>query len=139
VGFRADLEVTELLFTSLLLQATTAMLATAHGPEGLRAFRHAFLLGYASSIGRRLYSAQERTVAAETQASGRSAELVLASREAVVGRMVDELFPRLGRLRSTASDRRGVVAGNRAGDAADLSTGRNQVGERRGALAPGAS
>ena len=134
VGFRSDLDVTELLFTSLLLQATVAMLGAPTPPWGVRAFRHAFLLGYAASIGRRLQAAQRRTVDAATATTTPSAALVLAGREAAVERAVEEMFPLLRPLRATVSDGSGMVAGQAAGAAADISAGRHRVGQSRRSL-----
>ncbi len=66
VGGRTDLDTVELLFTSLLLQAAHA-LASADGPHpgrsASRAFRRAFLLGYAHRIGERLQVARQRATA----------------------------------------------------------------------------
>lgn len=57
----SDLDAVELLFTSLLVQATTAMLAAgsrqdAHGRSRTRSFRQSFLAAYAQRIGERLAS-----------------------------------------------------------------------------------
>ena len=130
VGFASDLAVVELLFTSLLLQATTAMLTASAGHPRVRAFRHAFLLGYAESIGRRIRAAQQRTEEA-ARSGGTSTALVLADRKQAVDRAVEELFPRLGTLRMSMSDRSGLLAGQVAGHGADLSASRRHVGATR--------
>ena len=133
VGFPADLAVVELLFTSLLLQATTAMLAATAGHHRIRAFRHAFLLGYAATIGRRLDDANARSVEA-TATKQTSASLVLASREAEVDNAFAEMFPRLGSLRTTMSNGEGMAAGVHAGARASLDTGRRRVSDARRSL-----
>src|SRR4051794_39218485 len=58
-GMAEDVEATELLYTSLLLQATTAMLRADSGQAGrasssVAAFRRAFLIGFAKRVGARL-------------------------------------------------------------------------------------
>jgi hypothetical protein len=59
VGFPADLDAVELLFTSLLVQANGAMVRQgakrdAHGRSRTRAFRQSFLIAYTVHIGERL-------------------------------------------------------------------------------------
>ena len=79
IGFPADLDAVELLFTSLLVQANSAMLRAgakrdAYGRSRTRAFRQSFLVSYAIRIGERL---SEATGHAEQQAAaeqGRGAE-----------------------------------------------------------------
>src|SRR6266571_5058578 len=56
IGFPSDLDAVELLFTSLLVQANTAMLREgakrdAYGRSRTRAFRQSFLVAYALRIG----------------------------------------------------------------------------------------
>ncbi|MDY7085983.1 MAG: DUF2786 domain-containing protein, partial [Actinomycetota bacterium] len=62
IGFAADLDATELLFTSLLVQATRAMTGSGSKTDGTgrnttRSFRQSFLTSYASRIGERLSTA----------------------------------------------------------------------------------
>src|SRR5258708_26039932 len=69
VGFPSDLDAVELLFTSLLVQANTAMLREgakkdAYGRSRTRAFRQSFLVAYAYRIGVRL---SEATVGADSR------------------------------------------------------------------------
>jgi hypothetical protein len=78
IGFPADLDAVELLFTSLLVQADTAMLRTGGKRDGsgrsrTRAFRQSFLLAYAIRIGERLAEAAdhaEQAAVAEQRAAG---------------------------------------------------------------------
>jgi hypothetical protein len=128
IGFPADLDAVELLFTSLLVQANTAMLLAGakrdqYGRSRTRAFRQSFLMSYAFRIGERLTGAAgdaERQVAAETP--GRNLLPVLAARHQAVDDAVDELFGgglsyhRSGRV----SDSEGWYSGRAAADTAAL-------------------
>jgi hypothetical protein len=128
IGFPADLDAVELLFTSLLVQATTAMLRGGakrdqYGRSRTRAFRQSFLMSYAVRIGERLAGAAgsaERQVAAE--APGRNLLPVLAARHQAVDDAVDEMFGdgvsyhRSGRV----SDSEGWYSGRAAADTAAL-------------------
>ena len=89
VGFAPDLDATELLFTSLLVQATRAMTGAgsrtdAYGRSTTRSFRQSFLTAHASRIGERL-SAASAEVGREAATSGRAAadRAVLHGREAL--------------------------------------------------------
>jgi len=147
VGFEADLDAVELLFTSLLVQASTAMLRAgsrqdAYGRSRTRAFRQSFLVSYAIRIGERLSQAAEhatREAAAEQEAaagqpagavagagSARSAGTALvpflAARRQAVDDAVDEMFGgTLRRGRSVrATDAEGWASGRAAADLATL-------------------
>jgi len=127
VGFPAELQAVELLFTSLLIQATSAMLAAgsrrdAYGQSRTRAFRQSFLVSYSQRIGERL---TEATDAAEQEAAAESpgANLlpVLAARHRAVDEAFEALFP--GSARSSglsATDSEGWYAGRAAADMAAL-------------------
>jgi hypothetical protein len=147
VGFDADLDAVELLFTSLLVQASAAMLHAgsrqdAYGRSKTRAFRQSFLVSYAIRIGERLSQAAEHATqeaAAEQEAaSGRAAGAVaggdsaqsaggalvpfLAARRQAVDDAVDEMFgDTLRRGRSVrATDAEGWASGRAAADLATL-------------------
>jgi Protein of unknown function (DUF2786) len=141
IGFPADLDAVELLFTSLLVQANTAMLRTGGKRDGsgrsrTRAFRQSFLLAYAVRIGERLSEAAdhaEREAVAEQRAVGadaagggarKGADLVpfLAARHRAVDDAVDEMFgATLTRSRSVrATDADGWNSGRAAADLASL-------------------
>ncbi|HTI25423.1 MAG TPA: hypothetical protein VL652_30825 [Kutzneria sp.] len=65
MGDEMDLEITELLVTSLLPQATRALVAAGRsGQSRSRSYRHSFLVAYAGRIGERLAEAAESVVAA---------------------------------------------------------------------------
>jgi hypothetical protein len=130
VGFPVDLEVVEVLFTSLLLQASTAMLhASADSPRP-KAFRRAFLLGYADVIGGRLATVREQADSSADR--GRpGAAVVLADRADRVDALMEQEFPRLRSLRMTTSSGGGLSAGRAAGARADLSSMSGRVGGER--------
>ena len=133
VGFEADVAMTELLFTSLLLQASAAMIAASAGHPRVKAFRRSFLMGYADMIGRRLSEVRR---ASEEQASTETpgTSLVLVDRAAKVEKAFADEFPHLRSLRTTVSSAGGLTAGQAAGAAADLSAAQRRVGGRRGEL-----
>lgn len=132
VGFPLDLEMTELLYTSLLLQATSAVLAaTRGGGSDVRSYRRAFLLGFASRVGVRLRELAAAAAAESTPTNGRPAALVLASREDAVAAALREQFPHLRPLRQEVSNRRGLLAGTTAGSQADLGSAQSRLGARR--------
>lgn len=119
VGFEADLEAVELLHTSLLVQATTAMTRAeaaqrAGGRKRTKTFRQSFLAAYAHRIGSRL------AAAAETQVSDDLLP-VLASREVAVTAATDRMFPATTttRLRGV-SDEAGWTEGAEAADRAQV-------------------
>jgi hypothetical protein len=144
VGFEADLDAVELLFTSLLVQASAAMLHAgsrqdAYGRSRTKAFRQSFLVSYAVRIGERLSQAAEHATqeaAAEQEAaagqpagaiagaSSAGAALVpfLAARRQAVDDAVDEMFGgtlRRGRSLRVA-DEEGWASGRAAADLASL-------------------
>jgi hypothetical protein len=147
IGFPADLDAVELLFTSLLVQANTAMLRAggkqdAYGRSRTRAFRTSFLVSYAIRIGERLSEAaghaEEEAVAeqrAAAAAGGRTGgtDLVpfLAARHQAVDDAVDEMFgDGLTRSRAVrATDAEGWTSGRAAADLASLHN-HAQVGGR---------
>jgi hypothetical protein len=145
IGFPADLDAVELLFTSLLVQANTAMIRAggrkdAVGRSRTRSFRQSFLISYAIRIGERLASAAghaEQEAAAEQQAArrtpagdgsgpggGAGTDLVpfLAARHEAVNEAVDDLFgSRLTTSRAVrATDAEGWASGRAAADLASL-------------------
>ncbi|MEZ5246299.1 MAG: DUF2786 domain-containing protein [Acidimicrobiales bacterium] len=133
IGYTIDLEATELLFTSLLVQASRAMLrhgstTDGYGKSTTRAFRRSFLIGFAGRIDERLSAENARATerAAATTAADGPLLPVLASRAAAVDRMVDEVFPSLSRLRPSHAtfDGSGYGAGVAAANRADLAARR---------------
>ena len=132
-GFDGDLEATEVLYTSLLLQATTAMKQSSGRRESsarTAAFRRAFLYAFAARIGQRLRRAADAAVAAATEAHGDSLLPVLASREEAVEAAVAAAAPRTSTARFSFSDHDGYRAGVAAADRATLATQRSVDGRR---------
>jgi hypothetical protein len=122
-GYPDDLAAVELLYTSLLLQATAALSAAGRDGDARsrsRAFRHAFLVAFANRIGRRLAEVTAATVQDADREHEGSLLPVLARREAAIDAAVAEAFPRLGRSRTSASDASGWAAGVTAADRAAL-------------------
>jgi hypothetical protein len=117
VGFDSDLRLVDLLFTSLLLQAATSM---RRQPSSSKAFRRAFLIGFAAEVGDRLHQARATAVA---ESGGASTALALRNREHEVATALQEYFPRLSTSRISISDRGGLMAGRRSGATANLATG----------------
>ncbi len=121
VGRELDRQHTELTFTSLLLQATGAMVrhgsvTDRRGVNRTRAFRHSFLVGYASEVGRRLDETNNDVV----QAAEPGVLPVLSSLEDRVDLVTDDHFPHLRRRRPSVSSGRGLDAGIDAGRRADI-------------------
>jgi hypothetical protein len=136
LGFDADVRWVELLYTSLLVQATAAMTGAgsktdAWGGSRTRSFRASFLQSFAVRIGERL---GETTAQAEAEASrdgGRDLLPVLASRRRAVDEEMVRIFPEMTRStrRATyAGDREGWMSGRAAADLANLSQ-RSAVGQ----------
>lgn len=125
-GFATDLAFAQSLYASLVLQRESA-LRRAHRPayENGRTFAKAFRVGFAHRVGARLEAAKVRTV--EDSAPGTA--LVLADRASQAQLAADKIHGKTTSLRSTpARSRAGYVAGDAAGHRADVSGGRNTVG-----------
>jgi hypothetical protein len=125
MGFAVDLQLTDVLFTSLLVQAThSSAAATAHDKR-LRtpSFRRAFLVSFADRIAERLEAAS-RHVAAEAEHDYGSAMLpVLAQRDAAVEQAYAEAFPNAVTMKAKSYNAHGWHAGRAAADRADIGAG----------------
>lgn len=117
VGFESDLESVELLYTSLLVQAQSAMARAeaaqrAGGRKRTKTFRQSFLAAYAHRVGDRLRAAAETPVTEDLLP-------VLASREVAVTDRMDRIFPETTttRLRGV-TDEAGWTEGAQAADRA---------------------
>lgn len=137
-GHRSDLERAEVLFTSLLLQASTRMLATpVPRREHAAAYRRSWLAGFTAAVSRRLAEAERaaREDAEERAASaGSSTALVLADRDVEVLGAAESAYPhaRTGRSRQLSGS--GAGQGFAAGQRADL--GSTRLGSTRHPLPP---
>ncbi|GAA2944849.1 MULTISPECIES: DUF2786 domain-containing protein [Streptomyces] len=117
VGFETDLEAVELLYTSLLVQATTAMTKAeaaqrAGGRKRTKTFRQSFLAAYAHRIGTRLAEVAQAQVTDDLLP-------VLATRDVAVTGRLDRMFPettttRLRGVRDAAGWTEGAQAADRA-------------------------
>jgi Protein of unknown function (DUF2786) len=139
-GVRDDLDACEVLYTSLLLQATSALTRVAPppwraAPSQVAAFRRAFLYAFSRRVGERLYAEAERAVDEARAEHGDGLLPVLAAREAAVDAAVDTLT-RTKPLRFQASDGHGWAAGAAAADRASL-TGQATLPNRPAAIEPG--
>ncbi|WP_405960528.1 DUF2786 domain-containing protein [Streptomyces sp. NBC_00024] len=133
VGFEADLEAVELLHTSLLVQATTALTKAEAaqrkgGRKRTKTFRQSFLAAYAHRIGDRLAAVAEAQVAeAEAESAGTGGAgapeqdllPVLAARDVAVREQVTRMFPdtvttRVRGVSDLAGWRQGAEAADRA-------------------------
>lgn len=124
-GFPTDLELVELLYTSLLVQATTAMTAEGsrrdrHGRSSTRSFRQAFLTAYATRIGERLAGAADRAGREAAAELGGSLLPVLAARDEAVQEQFQATFPNLTYRQVTVSNAEGYRSGRAAADRASL-------------------
>ncbi|MFF7359850.1 DUF2786 domain-containing protein [Streptomyces sp. NPDC008125] len=143
VGFEPDLEAVELLFTSLLVQGTSAMARAeagqrAGGRKRTKTFRQSFLMAYAQRLGSRL-AADTARVTAEADAEAAGADgggtdgpgadallPVLAARDVAVSGAADRMFPKTTTTRVRgATDLDGWTHGTEAAD-------RARVGGREG-------
>lgn len=135
IGFGADLDAVELLFTSLLVQATTAMMQAGSRTDGYgrsrtRSFRQSFLTAYASRIGQRLAEATgTQTTKAATEPAGRHLLPVLAARNEAVDEAIAAMFPRMtNHVVGSVTNSEGWFSGLSAADRAALHQGGELVG-----------
>ncbi|MEV6609114.1 DUF2786 domain-containing protein [Kutzneria sp. NPDC051319] len=117
MGDEMDLEITELLATSLLLQATRALVAAGRAEQArIRSYRQSFLMAYAHRVGERL---AEVTESAVSEHDDRLLP-VLVDRRKAVDELVDTLYPATRVKSYSASNAAGWGAGRAAADHADL-------------------
>ena len=138
IGFESDLERVNLLYTSLLIQATSQL--TRQRPdadnlwfESTTSYRKAWFCGFAYAVGERLQEA-ERRAAAQTvdRTPGVSTALVLRDRTAMVDERYAELFPDVQTSRRQIRSGNGYRNGRSAGERADI--GSTRIGAHRSAL-----
>jgi hypothetical protein len=127
-GFRSDLERVELLFTSLLLQATTQLtrvrpVSTVRG-ESLSAYRRTWLHGFAGAVHVRLQRSEDHATREHRTSGpgGQSAELVLRDRNTLVKDAYDEQFGNLQAAPRRRLSGSGYLDGHVAGKRANLGT-----------------
>jgi Protein of unknown function (DUF2786) len=129
LGYEADLDAVETLFTSLRVQATAAMTRAgrrtdADGRSRTRSFRQSFLAAYAQRIGERLSAATRgQTDAVAAAPGGENLLPVLASRGRAVDEVVEAMFPGMTTYSNRVTDAEGYRSGRGAADLALLSAG----------------
>jgi hypothetical protein len=134
-GFTSDIERTDVLYTSLLVQMWQG-LAAAQVPawsQNPRAWRRSWLLGFAAAVVSRVRAAEHVAAARATTTgagSGDRTALVLADRSQVIRRKVEQAYPvtRTSRVSYSGS---GYGAGYRQGQRADIGTARLRRGGNR--------
>ncbi|ADB29649.1 hypothetical protein Kfla_0527 [Kribbella flavida DSM 17836] len=129
VGAELDLQLTELLATSLLVQANRAMLAAGkhfghRGESRTRSFRQSFLMAYAQRIGERLQATADAARSAVPAADRDRLLPVLSRREQQVDALFTRLFPETVTRRTRITNGAGWHAGLTAADLAQLDTHR---------------
>ncbi|WP_406284200.1 DUF2786 domain-containing protein [Embleya sp. NBC_00896] len=126
VGFDSDLDAVELLYTSLLVQATATMnrAGSRYHESGrsrrTKTFRQTFLIAYADRIRERLTAAKEEAVAAADEATDNRLLPVLAARDVAVQETTERMFPTKTTHRLRGRDADGWKYGKAAADRAEL-------------------
>jgi Protein of unknown function (DUF2786) len=126
IGFQPDLDAVELLYTSLLVQATAAMMQAGSRQDGAgrsrtRSFRQSFLTSFAVRIGQRLTAATEEASAQAAAEAGEGRLLpVLAARDDSVRDATTTMFPEIVSRAVSATDGEGWAFGRAAADLASL-------------------
>ena len=127
-GFASDIERTDVLYTSLLLQMWQG-LSAAEPPawaRSPRAWRRSWLLGFATAVVARVRTAEQAaaTRAADVPAgNGATAALVLADRTEIIERTLRQAYPVTRTSRVTYSGT-GYGTGYAQGQRADIGTSR---------------
>lgn len=138
VGFEADLDTVEVLFTSLLMQASRAMLAKgrirdARGRSRTRSFRQSFFVAFAQRVHERLVAAAYQARQSAEQDLGRDLLPVLAGRREDVDDYTAKLFPHLVKAKgNSVTNREGWVAGRAAAEMATLGPEQQRLDGTRG-------
>jgi hypothetical protein len=127
-GFPIELDIVEELFTSLLVQATSALhregsKVDVDGRSRTTAFRRSFLLAFGDRVEERLRQTVDRVVDEATVESGTDLVPLFAERADAVAARVDDLYPKLRSMSISSTDPEGAFAGRLAADRADLSAG----------------
>jgi hypothetical protein len=122
-GYDSDLERTDILYTSLLLQMARGLAAAAvpAGVRSPRAWRRSWLLGFVSAVVARVKAAEDRAASSAEgeKQTGPSTALVLADRAVVIRRQLEQAYPVTRRTRITYTGR-GYSDGYAQGQRADI-------------------
>lgn len=124
-GYPEDVDAVEELYTSLLVQATTALQREGSrdrvdGPGSTRRFRRSFLIGFAYRISERLREANEETVRTVSDETGRDLVPILDSRERAAEEAMNATHSNIRGMSTSITDGEGYEAGTRLADRADL-------------------
>ena len=123
-GFASDIERTDVLYTSLLVQMWQG-LAAAPVPDWTRnprAWRRSWLLGFISAVTARVRAAEQQAATQaddEREDAGPGTELVLADRARIVQHSIEDAYPLTRKTRMTYSGS-GYGDGYAKGQTADL-------------------
>ncbi|MGE5156138.1 MAG: DUF2786 domain-containing protein, partial [Betaproteobacteria bacterium] len=122
VGYAADLASVELLYTSLLVQATAALTSQGRDRRArMPSFRRSFLFAFALRIGQRLQAATDQ-VGQVVDAEVKGALVpVMAAKEASVDEAATEILGETDRRMIGPTDHLGWASGLAAADLARLS------------------
>jgi hypothetical protein len=139
-GFASDIERTEILYTSVLIQMWRGLAAAPvpAGARSVRAWRRSWLLGFATAVVSRVKAAEQQAASQAATPDGSSrpgAALVLADRQQIVQRNLRHTYPVVRKTRLTYTGS-GYGHGHTAGQRADLGAGR-LPGPTPPALGPG--
>jgi hypothetical protein len=127
-GFASDIERTDMLYTSLLLQMWHG-LGTAEVPgwnRSPRAWRRSWLLGFISAVVARVRAAEQAAATQATSpaaAEGQRMTLVLADRRQVIMQNIEHAYPVTRKTQMTYSGH-GYGAGYSEGQRADIGSAR---------------
>ena len=120
-GFASDIERTEILHTSLLVQMWQGLTAAdvpawARSP---RAWRRSWLLGFVTSVVSRVRAAEQHAATRPQTPSGSQTALVLADRTQIIQRNISHAYPLTRKTRVTYSGS-GYGTGYAKGQQADV-------------------
>ncbi len=129
IGYRSDLDAVEMLFASLVIQATRGMFAAGYALSGnrVRAFRHSFIVAFAHHVEERLREARARTEDEVASETGMALVPLLEAKRDAVAKLAEEEFPNVRMRRASMSHAGGYVAGRAAAENADIGQ-RGRVG-----------
>jgi hypothetical protein len=132
-GYDSDLERTDVLYTSVLIQMWHGLVATDVPADAysVRAWRRSWLLGFAAAVIARVRTAEQRAEQSASPApAGQSSRtaLVLADRSMVIRHNIAQAYPRTRTARVTYTGS-GYGDGYEKGKRADIGTAR--LGRKR--------
>lgn len=134
VGWKSDVENIDVLFASLLMQVTTDMEREAKNNKNVhgRAFKQAFILGFAAAVHRRL-TAQRSQAVKTANDSTPGAALAVVERLSAVEADYRRRYPQTGKgTGAKATSGTGYYGGRAAGERANI--GQAGVGGGRKAI-----